>query len=121
MRRSVSCTGRDFCQYALIDTKGSAMDFGRRMEELLPSAEAMRVHWSGCSRGCGQHHIGEIGLEAARVRAGDDLIDGANVFMGGRLGEDLRLAVPVLQGVRPGGAAGAHRCATARAWLRPSR
>src|SRR5690606_3283612 len=66
LRRSVSCTGRDFCQFALIDTKGSAVEFARRMEELLPLADAPRVHWSGCHRACGQHHIADIGLVASR-------------------------------------------------------
>ncbi len=98
-RRSVSCTGRDFCQFALIDTKGSALDFAGRMEELLPGATPLRVHWSGCQRGCGQHHIGDIGLQATRVRNGDELSDGVDVYIGGRLGVDPRVAEPVLQGV----------------------
>jgi ferredoxin-nitrite reductase len=99
LQGTVSCTGRDFCQHALIDTKGSAVDFARRMQNLLPSAEAMRVHWSGCSRGCGRHRFGDIGFEAVRVSAGEELVDGVDVFMGGPLGEDPRLAEPVLRNV----------------------
>jgi len=99
MRRTVSCTGQDYCQFALLDTKGSAMEFAHRMDELLPRETAVRVHWSGCQRGCGQHHIGDIGLQAARRRVGDEVVDAADIFLGGRMGQDPRLAVPVLEAV----------------------
>ncbi len=99
MRGTVSCTGRDFCQYSLIDTKGAAVAFARRMEELLPQEAATRVHWSGCQRGCGQHHIGDIGFQASRRRVGEQLVDAVDVYVGGRLGPNPQLATRVLEAV----------------------
>jgi ferredoxin-nitrite reductase len=99
MRRSVSCTGRDFCQFSLIDTKGSALAFAREMDGLLNRDEALRVHWSGCARGCGQHHIGDIGLQAAQLRRGTELIDAVDVYLGGRVGPEGALGTKVLEAV----------------------
>jgi ferredoxin-nitrite reductase len=98
-RRMVSCTGRDYCHFALIDTKGSALEFARRMDDVMPLDAPLRVHWSGCQRGCGQHHVGDIGLRASRLNTGREVIEAADVFIGGRLGPDPRLATPVLEAV----------------------
>jgi len=99
-RRTVSCTGIDFCHFALLDTKGYAQDLSRQMEALLPLNSPLRVHWSGCSHGCGQHRAADIGLQAQRVAISDDtIVDAADVFVGGRLGKDARLATRVLEAV----------------------
>ncbi len=99
MRRTVSCTGKDFCHFSQIDTKGSAVAFAQRMDELLPRQTAVRVHWSGCVRGCGQHPIGDIGFQAAPLRVGDHFVDAADVYVGGRLGPEPRLATKILSSV----------------------
>jgi ferredoxin-nitrite reductase len=99
MRRTVSCTGNDYCHFALIDTKGAAVDLAQAMDELMPMAEPLRIHWSGCPHACGQHHIGDIGLQAARVRVGDTIVDAADVFIGGKPGLVPQLGTKVLDNV----------------------
>jgi ferredoxin-nitrite reductase len=99
MRRTVSCTGNDYCHFALIDTKGAAVELARSLDTLLPMAEPVRVHWSGCPHACGQHHIADIGLQAARVRIGDEIVDAADVFVGGKPGLVPHLATKVLDNV----------------------
>jgi ferredoxin-nitrite reductase len=99
LRRMVSCTGNDYCHFSLIDTKASAVELARSMERLAPLHASMRVHWSGCPHACGQHHIADIGLHAARVRIGDAIVDAADVYLGGRLGPDARLGTKVLDAV----------------------
>jgi ferredoxin-nitrite reductase len=99
LRRLVSCTGIDFCHYALIDTKGRAVELAAELEGLIPNERPLRVHWSGCPHACGQHHIADLGFQAARVRIGDQVVDAADVYLGGRLGREPRLAVRVLEGV----------------------
>jgi len=99
MRRTVSCTGIDFCHFSLIDTKATALDFAEAMQRLMPLSSALRVHWSGCQHGCGQHQIGDLGFQAARVRIGDEIVDATDVFVGGQPGRSPRLATRVLEGV----------------------
>ncbi|HLF78808.1 MAG TPA: ferredoxin--nitrite reductase [Dehalococcoidia bacterium] len=98
-RRLVSCTGNDFCHYSLIDTKGRAVEVAERLDVLLPDGPALRMHWSGCPHACGLHHIADIGFQATRVRIGDQIVDAADVFLGGKLGKNPALATRVLENV----------------------
>ncbi len=98
-RRMVSCTGKDFCHFSLIDTKGRAIEIADRLETLYPDELPLRMHWSGCPHACGLHHSGDIGLQASRVRIGDEIVDAADVFFGGRLGKDAHLATKVMDAV----------------------
>jgi sulfite reductase beta subunit-like hemoprotein len=59
----------------------------------------MRVHWSGCPHACGQHRIGDIGFQGARVRIGDEIVDAVDVYLGGRLGANPALAEKVADNV----------------------
>jgi ferredoxin-nitrite reductase len=95
----VSCTGNDYCHFSLIDTKAWADRIATSMEELMPMAAPLRMHWSGCAHACGQHRVGDIGFQGARVRVGEEIIDAVDVFMGGQLGCDARLAEKVLDNV----------------------
>jgi ferredoxin-nitrite reductase len=98
-RRLVSCTGKDFCHYSLIDTKGRAIEVAEQLQALLPDALPLRMHWSGCPHACGLHHIADIGFQAARVRVGGEIVDAADVFVGGKLGKEARLATKIMDAV----------------------
>ncbi len=98
-RRLVSCTGIDFCHFSLIDTKGRAVELAERLEALLPNDRPLRMHWSGCPHACGQHRIADVGFQAARVRVDGETVDAADVYVGGQLGKEPRLATKVLEGV----------------------
>ena len=94
MRGLVTCTGIDYCHFALNDTKGISLAIARRLEERLPDRDkVVRLNVSGCVHACGRHRLSEIGLEATRLRQDGSVIDGFNVFEGGCLGEDARLGV----------------------------
>ncbi|MGH2586792.1 MAG: ferredoxin--nitrite reductase, partial [Dehalococcoidia bacterium] len=95
LRGLVTCTGNDFCHYSLIDTKGRGLELAQAVAARLPElnpATRFRLHISGCPHACGQHQIGDLGLQAARVRRDGVILDAADVFQGGRLGHDGRLA-----------------------------
>jgi ferredoxin-nitrite reductase len=98
-RRMVSCTGKDFCHFSLIDTKGRATEIAESLQVLYPDETPLRMHWSGCPHACGLHHIADIGLQASRVRIGDEIVDAADVFVGGRLGKHASLATKVMDAV----------------------
>ena len=99
LRRTVACTGKDFCHFSLIDTKARATEFAASMERLLPMNTALRVHWSGCQHGCGQHSMADVGLMATHLRSGNEFVEAVDVFLGGRVGDDPRLATKVLDAV----------------------
>ncbi len=72
-RGLVSCAGNDYCNLALIETK----DISRRVADFLASArpdacrengEPLRVYWSGCPAGCGNHQAADIGFQGGKTR-----------------------------------------------------
>ncbi|HYF64932.1 MAG TPA: hypothetical protein VD886_19055 [Herpetosiphonaceae bacterium] len=101
LRGLVSCTGRDFCHFALSDTKGLALEVAENLVELLPAERRVDLKVSGCVHACGQHHVGEIGLQAQRLRLADgSIIDAFDLFVGGahdRLATLCARKVPVDQ------------------------
>ena len=102
MRGLVACVGSDYCHFALIETKGWAIEVARELErrtagrKLLP----LTIHWSGCPAGCGLHQAATIGLQACRSRVDGEVVDAAHVFVNGRsgpgakIGQDLMYDVP---------------------------
>ena len=91
IRAMVSCTGNDFCAFALIDSKGEAIKLAAALEqqyEVSPDAAPVRIQMSACPHACGQHRAGEIGLLGGRKRIDGEIVDVADVFSGGTLGED---------------------------------
>ncbi len=87
----VSCTGIEFCNLAVAETKN-------RMIELVDQLEAtsgwykdkIRIHFSGCPSSCGQHQIADIGFRGARTKVDGVMVDAYDAFIGGRLGHNRR-------------------------------
>ena len=99
LRSVVACTGTDYCHYSLIDTKGQALKLARTLDERYELDRPLRIQVSGCPHACGQHRLGEIGLLGVRTRVDGEVREGADIFAGGRPGEDARLANEVESGV----------------------
>ncbi len=99
MRGLVACTGTDFCNLALIDTKGHAMAIARTLEKRLPGLRPITVHWSGCPAGCGNHHVADIGFQGTKVKVDGEVVEAVNIVVGGKSGPAARLAEPIMQNV----------------------
>jgi len=98
-RGLVSCTGTDFCNLALIDTKTRAMALARDFESRLGRTRPLTVRWSGCPASCGNHHTADVGLQGCKVKVNGKIVDGVHVFVGGRGGADAKAAVRILEDV----------------------
>ncbi len=98
-RGLVSCTGIDFCNLALIDTKTRALALARELEQRLGRTRPLTVRWSGCPASCGGHHTADVGLQGCKVKVDGTIVDGVHVFVGGRGGADPRAGVRVLEDV----------------------
>ena len=88
----VSCTGIEFCNIAVAETKNRMI----RMVEQLEATSGwyqgkIRIHFSGCPSSCGQHQIADIGLRGARTKLPNgQQVDAYDMFIGGRLGANRR-------------------------------
>ena len=90
-RAAVACTGNEFCNLALTETKRLIVDIVEHLEKTVEIGEPIRINLNCCPNSCGQHHIGDIGLQGCLVKKGKDLaVDGYDISLGGRLGADSR-------------------------------
>jgi ferredoxin-nitrite reductase len=98
----VACTGNTGCKFAAADTKGTAELIARHVESRLDLDQPINIHLTGCHHSCAQHYIGDIGLIAAQVPAGDDgeTVEGFHVVVGGGTGENARIGRELLRDVR---------------------
>ena len=98
-RGLVACTGTDFCNLALIDTKTRALALAREFEQRVGRSRPISVRWSGCPASCGNHHTADIGLQGCKVKVDGKIVDGVHVFVGGRGGPDPRAGLRILEDV----------------------
>jgi ferredoxin-nitrite reductase len=99
LRGVSSCTGTDFCNLALIDTKTRAMALTREFERRLGKVRPIAVRWSGCPAGCGNHLTADVGLQGCKVKVDGKIVDGVHVFVGGRGGPESRVGARILEDV----------------------
>jgi ferredoxin-nitrite reductase len=99
----VSCTGVEFCPMAVIETKTRALEVSKELETTLlhelPLAEPIRIHWSGCQHACSSHHIGDFGLQGTKVKVEGVMVEAVDIYAGGMIGRDARLATKILERV----------------------
>lgn len=87
----VSCTGIEFCNLAVAETKNRMMELVEQLEATSGwYQDKIRVHFSGCPSSCGQHQIAEIGFRGAKTRVDGTMVDAYDLFVGGRLGKNRR-------------------------------
>ncbi|MCC7365580.1 MAG: ferredoxin--nitrite reductase, partial [Dehalococcoidia bacterium] len=99
-RGTVSCTGKDFCSLALIETKDYALDLAQALDRKVRDHKRhVSIHWSGCSAGCGNHQASDIGFQGRRTRVDGEIIDTVDVFIGGSAGPNAAPGVCVMENV----------------------
>ena len=89
-RGLVSCTGKDYCNLALVETKALGKRLADSLAARFPNAAPLTMHWSGCPAGCGNHHAADIGFQGAKARVDGEVVDAVSIFVGGRTGADPR-------------------------------
>ena len=91
-RGCVSCTGIEFCNIAVAETKNRMIHMVEQLEATSGWYQGkIRIHFSGCPSSCGQHQIADIGLRGARTKLPNgQQVDAYDLFIGGRLGENRR-------------------------------
>jgi ferredoxin-nitrite reductase len=97
LRGLVTCTGTDYCNLALIETKAIGKRLAERMAERLSYKEPISVNWSGCPAGCGNHQAADIGFQGAKARVDGQVVDAVSIFVGGRTGTEPRVAEKIME------------------------
>ncbi len=99
MRGLVSCTGNDYCNLALIETKSVSRQVVEALDAGNPDAPPLRMYWSGCPAGCGNHHAADIGFQGGKTRLNGEVVDAVTIFAGGSTGPNARPAQQLMERV----------------------
>ncbi|MFA9517757.1 nitrite/sulfite reductase [Halopenitus sp. H-Gu1] len=100
-RGAVGCTGSEFCNYGIIETKNRVRRWAKALDRRIDTPEdleVVRMHMSGCSASCAQPQIADIGFRGETVaiddpegttnEEGDNIVEGMDFGLGGSLGVD---------------------------------
>jgi ferredoxin-nitrite reductase len=98
-RSLVSCTGAQFCNFALVETKEQALKLARELDAELDIPDTVRIHWTGCPNSCGQPQVADIGFMGTKVRKDGKTVEGVDLYMGGKVGKDAKLGECVEKGI----------------------
>lgn len=86
MSRTISCTGNEFCNLAVVETKERARSVAEYLDSKIELDEEVRIHFIGCPNSCGQKHVADIGLQGALVKTPEGMVDAFDLAVGGILG-----------------------------------
>jgi precorrin-3B synthase len=98
-RNILACTGRQFCNIAVSETKGHAFGLMDRLRAKGVKLAGIKVHISGCPSSCAQTYLGDIGLKGVRVRRKGGTCDAFDVFVGGGAHGAVELGILYRKGV----------------------
>ncbi|OUM87920.1 MAG: ferredoxin--nitrite reductase [Bacillus thermozeamaize] len=87
---AVSCTGIEFCNLAIVETKERMRALAQYLDEHVELDTPVRIHMVGCPNSCGQRQIADIGLQGALVKTEQGTVDAFDLFVGGTLGPSAR-------------------------------
>ena len=90
---TVSCTGNSYCSFALTNTKDTALEITKELEEVINLHKELKIHWTGCPNSCGQAYMGAIGLTGKKAKNSEGItVEAYDISIGGSQGKDQKIA-----------------------------
>ncbi len=98
VRGLVSCTGVQYCNLAVIETKARAVRIAQALEKRLGTeGTPLTIYWSGCPAACGNHQAADIGLRGMKVNVAGQSVDAVAIYVGGRTGPNAREGKQIME------------------------
>ena len=101
---SVACTGIEYCNLALVETKERMRVIAEDLDQRIELDVPVRMHMVGCPNSCGQRQIADIGLQGMKMRNKEkqmveayEIYVGGTLNAGGKFNEKLKGKVPAEQ------------------------
>ncbi|MFP7443761.1 nitrite/sulfite reductase [Bacillus infantis] len=83
---AVSCTGIEYCNLALVETKERMRVIAEELDNRITLDVPVRIHMVGCPNSCGQRQIADIGLQGMKVRnENKEMVEAYEIYVGGTL------------------------------------
>ncbi|WP_375725049.1 nitrite/sulfite reductase [Arcobacter sp. KX21116] len=85
--RTLSCTGLNFCKFAISETKDKAISLAEHLEKKFPDfKETVSISVNGCPNSCAHPHVVDIGLLGLKVKNKEGItVPGFELILGGNL------------------------------------
>jgi ferredoxin-nitrite reductase len=100
---SIGCTGEPYCNYAVTETKYRLKDLVEHLETVFDrDVEGLRLQLDGCPHSCGQHWLGDIGIQGTTSR--ERTAEGAkqqayDIYLRGGIGAHATIGTPLIRRV----------------------
>lgn len=92
-RNLISCTGTQFCNLAVVETKERAQRILEYIETHVPMDQPLFISVTGCPNSCAQYQIADIGLQGTLYTfKGQKGVEHYHLLVGGRLGVNPEFA-----------------------------
>ncbi len=95
----ISCTGTQFCNLAVVETKERAFGILKHLEASVELDSPIMVSVSGCPNACAQYQIADIGLTGTKAIFNGEKVDAYDMLVGGCLGDRPEFGAELLQKV----------------------
>ena len=95
----VACPGSRWCSRALVDTNALADRIRRELGGSIPPTATVCI--SGCPNGCAHSRVADVGLTGALTKRDGAKAEAFDLFAGGGMGRDDRLAEPIARRLVP--------------------
>jgi len=96
----VACAGTQHCSFGVIPNKPDAIEMADFLSKEMPLENGkIRMHWSGCPKGCGIHGFGDIGFEGCKAKKNEQSVFGVNIFLGGKITNGGKEAKQLLKSI----------------------
>ncbi len=80
----IACQGSETCAFGVIENKPDALRLVHYLSQKIPTYIPLRMHWSGCAKGCGQHGSGDLGFVGTKVKVNGEVKLAVDVFLKGK-------------------------------------
>lgn len=95
----ISCTGTQFCNLAVVETKQRAYEILKYLEEKIGLDSPIMLSISGCPNSCAQYQVADIGLTGTKSQWEGQKVDAYDLCVGGRFGENPEFVRPLFEKV----------------------
>ncbi|MCF6309479.1 MAG: nitrite/sulfite reductase [Sulfurimonas sp.] len=85
--RTLSCTGLNYCKFAISETKDTAIALAKNLHEKFPDFnETVSISLNGCPNSCAHSNIVDIGLLGTKFKNDNgETVSGFELSLGGQL------------------------------------
>ncbi|MHC3993925.1 ferredoxin--nitrite reductase [Thiomicrolovo sp. ZZH C-3] len=96
----IACAGEEHCPFGVIPNKPDAIEMAEYLSRAVPlEGGRVRMHWSGCVKGCGLHGVGDVGFEGCKAKVNGETEHGVHITLGGKLTSEGQEGYSVMKSV----------------------